>query len=193
MAFEQSLVKQTKTYHVIPVEVVGSLVAIFGHSRDCVAVLMVTNIAVESDFVKVSSYLVVPMLIYNGLKVLSVGHVDQTVQRGEGWQWHLSKLIITQVMKQPQIITHFTPVVVTGGVPALHDLVAGLKDKDVEPDAEVGGDHVHEAEARDELALVDVHLLVEEDEVHLDEDEKHLLGRASTIVHLFRHLVMIEQ
>ena len=188
MAFEQSLVKQTKTYHVIPVEVVGSLVAIFGHSRDCVAVLMVTNIAVESDFVKVSSYLVVPMLIYNGLKVLSVGHVDQTVQRGEGW--HLSKLIITQVMKQPQIMTHFTPVVVTGGVPALHDLVAGLKDKDVEPDAEVGGDHVHEAETRDELALIYVHLLVEEYEVHLDEDEKHLLGRAGTITHLFHHLMM---
>ena len=62
----------------------------------------------------------------------------------------------------------------TRGVPALHDLVAGLEDEDVEPDAEVGGDHVHEAEAGDELAFVDVHLLVEEDEVHLDEDEEHL-------------------
>ena len=69
---------------------------------------------------------------------------------------------------------HFSPVVVSAGVPALHDLVAGLQDEDVEPDAEVGGDHVHEAEARDELALVDVHLLVEEDEVHLHEDEEHL-------------------
>ena len=70
---------------------------------------------------------------------------------------------------------NFTPVVETVCVPPLHDLVAGLEDEDVEPDAEVGGDHVHEAEARHELALVDVHLLVEEDEVHLDEDEKHLL------------------
>ena len=62
----------------------------------------------------------------------------------------------------------------SGGVPAVHDLVACLQDEHVEPDAEVGGDHVHEAEARDELVLVDVHLLVEKDEVHLDEDEKHL-------------------
>jgi hypothetical protein len=29
---------------------------------------------------------------------------------------------------------------------------------------------VHEAEARDELVLVDVHLLIEEDEVHLGRD-----------------------
>ena len=62
----------------------------------------------------------------------------------------------------------------TRGVPALHDLVAGLEDEDVEPDAEVGGDHVHEAEAGDELALVDVHLLVEEDKVHLEEDKHQL-------------------
>ena len=78
----------------------------------------------------------------------------------------------------------------TGGVPALHDLVACLQDEHVEPDAEVGGDHVHEAEARDELAFIYVHLLVEEYEVHLDEDEKHLLGRACTIIHLFHHLMM---
>ena len=38
------------------------------------------------------------------------------------------------------------------------DLVVGLEDEDVEPDAEIGGDHVHEAETRDQLLLVDVHL-----------------------------------
>ena len=63
--------------HIVPVEVLRS---IFGHSRLCVAVLMVTNVGVESDFIVVSSsYLVVPMLFNHGFEVLRVGHVAHTV------------------------------------------------------------------------------------------------------------------
>ena len=57
------------------------------------------------------------------------------------------------------------------------DLVTGLQDEDVQPDAEVGGDHVHEAEPRQEFVLVDIHLLIEKYEVHLDENEGHLQDR----------------
>ena len=45
-----------------------------------------------------------------------------------------------------------------GLVVDLEDLVRGLQDEDVEPHAEVRGDHVHEAEPREKLVLVDVHL-----------------------------------
>lgn len=38
------------------------------------------------------------------------------------------------------------------------DLVAGLQDEDVQPDAEIGSNHVHEAETTHKLVLIDVHL-----------------------------------
>ncbi len=44
------------------------------------------------------------------------------------------------------------------GLPQVNDLVMGLHDEDVEPDTDVGGDHVHEAEPGDNLVLVDIHL-----------------------------------
>ena len=67
--------------HIVPVEVLGSVVAIFRHSRVCVAVLMQTNVAVQSDFIVVSSsYLVVPMLFDHGFEVLRVGHVAHAVR-----------------------------------------------------------------------------------------------------------------
>ena len=67
--------------HVIPLEVVRPVVAIFGYSRNCVAILMVTNVAVETDFVVEStSYVIVPVWINHGLEVIRVGHVAHTVQ-----------------------------------------------------------------------------------------------------------------
>ena len=48
------------------------------------------------------------------------------------------------------------------------------KNPHLQPDTEVGGDEVHEAEPGGELPPVDVHLLVQEDKVHLEEDENKL-------------------
>ena len=44
----------------------------------------------------------------------------------------------------------------------------------LEPNTEIGGDEMHEAKPCCELPPVDVHLLVEEDEIHLEEDKHQL-------------------
>ena len=51
---------------------------------------------------------------------------------------------------------------------------AEVRTRHLQPDTEVGGDEVHEAEPGGELPPVDVHLLVQEDKVHLEEDENKL-------------------
>ena len=53
-------------------------------------------------------------------------------------------------------------VAVVAVVMLAHDFVARLQDEDVQPDAKVGGDHVHHSEPGQELVLVDVHLEQEE-------------------------------
>lgn len=57
---------------------------------------------------------------------------------------------------------------------SMQDAVTCLHDQDIEPCAQIGGNHVHESESGHELVLVDVHLLVEENEVHLHKDKCHL-------------------
>jgi len=49
--------------------------------------------------------------------------------------------------------------VLRGGVEHLHDVVLGLLDNDVQPLAEVRGDHVHEAEPRHCSVTVFLHQL----------------------------------
>ena len=44
----------------------------------------------------------------------------------------------------------------------------------LEPNTEIGGNEMHEAKPCCELPPVDVHLLVEEDKVHLEEDKHQL-------------------
>ena len=51
---------------------------------------------------------------------------------------------------------------------------AEVRTRHLQPDTEIGGDEVHEAEPGGELPPVDVHLLVQEDKVHLEEDENKL-------------------
>ena len=41
----------------------------------------------------------------------------------------------------------------------------------LEPNTKIGGNEMHEAKPCCELSSVDVHLLVEEDKVHLEEDK----------------------
>merc|ERR1719423_594683 len=60
-------------------------------------------------------------------------------------------------------------------------VVLGLLHQSVEPDAEVRGDHVHEAEPGDGSVPRDGHPGVHEDEVHLDEGEDHPGGGADDI------------
>ena len=43
-----------------------------------------------------------------------------------------------------------------------------------EPNTEIGGNEMHEAKPCCELPPVDVHLLVEEDKIHLEEDKHQL-------------------
>ena len=51
---------------------------------------------------------------------------------------------------------------------------AEVRTRHLQPDTEIGGDEVHEAKPGGELPPVDVHLLVQEDKVHLEEDENKL-------------------
>ena len=51
---------------------------------------------------------------------------------------------------------------------------AEVRTRHLQPDTEIGGDEVHQAEPGGELPPVDVHLLVQEDKVHLEEDENKL-------------------
>ena len=44
----------------------------------------------------------------------------------------------------------------------------------LEPDTKIGGNEMHEAKPCCELSSVDVHLLVEEDKIHLEEDKHQL-------------------
>ena len=44
----------------------------------------------------------------------------------------------------------------------------------LEPNTKIGGNEMHEAKPCCELSSVDVHLLVEEDKVHLEEDKHQL-------------------
>ena len=44
----------------------------------------------------------------------------------------------------------------------------------LEPNTEIGGNEMHEAKPCCELSSVDVHLLVEEDKIHLEEDKHQL-------------------
>ena len=46
--------------------------------------------------------------------------------------------------------------------------------KYLEPNTEIGGNEMHEAKPCCELSPVDVHLLVEEDKIHLEEDKHQL-------------------
>ena len=46
--------------------------------------------------------------------------------------------------------------------------------KYLEPNTEIGGNEMHEAKPCCELPPVDVHLLVEEDKIHLEEDKHQL-------------------
>ena len=60
--------------------------------------------------------------------------------------------------------------------PGVLQLVPGFLHQHLQPDAQVGRDQVHQAQASRELPPVDVHLVVEEDKVHLAEDEEELEG-----------------
>ena len=44
----------------------------------------------------------------------------------------------------------------------------------LEPNTEIGGNEMHEAKPCCELSSVDVHLLVEKDKIHLEEDKHQL-------------------
>ena len=44
----------------------------------------------------------------------------------------------------------------------------------LEPNTEIGGNKMHEAKPCCELSPVDVHLLVEEDKIHLEENKHQL-------------------
>ena len=61
-----------------------------------------------------------------------------------------------------------------GSIPGKSSSCAEVRTRHLQPDTEVGGDKVHEAEPGGELPPVDVHLLVQEDKVHLEEDENKL-------------------
>ncbi len=69
-------------------------------------------------------------------------------------------------------------VVLRDPVPALDpvygDLLVGLFDQGPDPHAQVGGHHVRQAEAGQELEAVDVQPCVHEDKVHLAEGEDRL-------------------
>ena len=44
----------------------------------------------------------------------------------------------------------------------------------LEPNTKIGGNEMHEAKPCCELSSVDVHLLVEKDKIHLEEDKHQL-------------------
>ena len=53
----------------------------------------------------------------------------------------------------------------------LHKLWVGWGKTNLEPNTKIGGNQVHLTKFRDELPSIDVRLLVQEDKIHLEEDE----------------------
>ena len=44
----------------------------------------------------------------------------------------------------------------------------------LQPDTQIGGNEMHKTQSRGELSSIDVHLLIQEHKVHLEEDEHQL-------------------
>ena len=74
-----------------------------------------------------------------------------------------SPATVILVVQVTQSVIMMTTVTTTVTSVYVEDFMTCLQDEDIEPHAEVGGNHVHQTKAGQELVLVDVHLETSED------------------------------